>query len=144
MNETTAVSRALEVTAHVNSTVEEIFSYLTRASLMTHWLCRKAEADPVKGGQYQLWTESDGEGKPDIYGQFVNLVPHKTVQYVWIDERFAVNSLVTIVLGEKLDKVRIDLYHTSLPMDQRYDDPYYAYAGFWKQAFDRLIDHLSA
>ncbi len=143
MQGTASVSRAIEVTAIINSSVEEIFNYLTSAPLLARWLCRKAESNPVKGGDYALWLETESEDKPDIYGQFINFVENKTVQYVWIDTAQRFNSLVTAVLNQKPDGIRIDLYHTSLPIEESYDELYYSYAKFWKNAFDRLIEHLS-
>jgi uncharacterized protein YndB with AHSA1/START domain len=143
MTPTTAVSRALEVTTQVASTVEEIFSYLTTASLMERWLCSRAESDVKKGGKFSLWIEPEEAGKPRIYGQFVNIVENRTIQYAWIDAAKKLNSLVTVVLNQKASQVRIDLYHTSLPMEETFDDSYYAYAKYWKNAFDKLIEHLS-
>lgn len=90
-----------------------------------------------------MWLETESEDKPDIYGQFINFVENKTVQYVWIDTAQRFNSLVTAVLNQKPDGIRIDLYHTSLPIEESYDELYYSYAKFWKNAFDRLIEHLS-
>ncbi len=144
MQGTTSISRAIEVTAIINSSIEEIFNYLTSAQLLARWLCRKAESNPVKGGDYALWLESKSEDNPDIYGQFLNVVENKSVQYVWVDTKRKFNSLVTAVLNQKPDGIRVDLYHTGLPFDKSYDELYYSYAEFWKNGFDKLIDHLSA
>ncbi len=140
---TTAVSRALEVTSHLNSTVEELFSYLTTGSLLEHWICNKAHTVAEKGGEFGLWIESDTTDRPDIYGQFINMIPNRTVQYVWIDEKRGIKSLVTAVMNQKGEQVRLDLYHTNLPFGEQYDDAYYEYAKFWKAAFNRLNDHLA-
>ena len=140
---TTAISRALEVTSHINSTVEELFSYLTNSELLERWICSKAHTAPDKGGEFGLWMETEHDQKPDIYGQFINLVPNRTVQYVWIDEKRGIKSLVTVVMNQKPDQVRLDLYHTNLPFGEEYDDAYYEYAKFWKVVFNRLNEHLS-
>jgi len=141
---TTTVSRALEVTANVDSTVEELYCYLTNENLLSHWLCKKAEADVTKGGKFALWLDDESKTEPDIEGQFMNVVENKTMQYAWVDSKRKIRSLVTIVLAQKENRVRIDLYHTSLPMDEKYDQTYYDYARFWKAKFDRLIEHLSS
>ena len=122
MQETAFVSRAIEVTAIINSSFEEIFSYLISAPLLTRWLCEKAETNPVKGGDFALWFGTESKEKPDAHGQFMNIVNNKTVQYVWIDAALQLNTLVTVVLNQKSDGIRIDLYHTSLPFERSYDE----------------------
>jgi uncharacterized protein YndB with AHSA1/START domain len=141
---TTTVSRALEVTVNVDSTIQELYCYLTNDKLLSHWLCAKAETAPTKGGKFALWLDDENKAKPDVEGKFMNVVENKTVQYAWVDSKRKIRSLVTVVLTQKEDRVRIDLYHTSLPMDKEYDQTYYDYARFWKAKFDRLIEHLSS
>ncbi len=140
----TTVSRALEVTVNVDSTVQELYCYLTNDQLLSHWLCAKAETSPTKGGKFALWLDDENGPKPDVEGKFMNVVENKTVQYAWVDSQRKIRSLVTVVLSPKENRVRIDLYHTSLPMGEEYDQTYYDYARFWKAKFDRLIEHLSS
>lgn len=143
MARSAAVSRALEITATADSTAEELYNYLTRGSLLSRWLCEKAEADPTEGGKFSLWIDSTEGDQPDIYGQFVKLIENQTIQYFWIDERREVRSLVTAVITQKIDCVRVDLYHTSLPIDKEFDQTFHDYARFWKHSLEKLVAHLA-
>jgi len=140
---TTNVTRAIEVTSRIESSVEELYSYLTVPSLLERWLCSHAETNPQKGGDYRLWINADISEEPDISGNFINLVPNRTVQYVWLDDRRSIRSLVTVVMNQREGFVRVDLYHTSIPMDSSYDNTYAEYAKFWQSSFQRLTEHLA-
>jgi len=138
-----SVTRAIEVTGEVSSSAEELYSYFTNDELLLHWLCKSASTEPVQDGDFSLWISSAKEEEPDVYGKFINLIPNQTIQLIWLDRRYQLRSLVTIAITSKDDTIRFDLYQTGLSIEIASDETFNYYSQFWKESFDKLLDHLS-
>ena len=117
----------------INATPEEIFRYLTEASLITQWLFgHSAELVPEPGGTFVVNTDD-----MQVRGEYLVVEPPHRVSFTWgvvgNAELPAGSTTVEITLTPEGDGTLVQLVHRDVPSTRRGD-----HADGWVACLDRL------
>lgn len=100
----------------IDATPEEVFPYLTDASLIVRWMGDWADLDPITGGRFTI----DINGIP-IRGRYLAVEPPHRVVFSWgtpgHDRMPPESSTVEITLRGDGESTIVELVHRHLPAE---------------------------
>lgn len=120
---------------HIKSSPEQAYLALTRASMLTQWLCDLATVAPHPGGRMYLWWNGDFYSS----GEYVSLEENKSVTFKWFGRSDPGPSEVTVTIAQSDQDVLIKLTH-SIPEGDTWKDV----ADYFQNEWARTLENLAS
>jgi len=127
----------ISVEKHIKTTPEQAYLALTRASLLTQWLCDLATVAPHPGGRMYLWWNGDFYSS----GEYVSLEENKSVSFKWFGRSDPGPSQVNISLTGKDGGTLVTLAH-SVPEGTEWKDVVAYFQNEWARSLENLASVL--
>jgi uncharacterized protein YndB with AHSA1/START domain len=115
--------KTIKKTYKIQATIENVWKALIDPEIIDEWGGGPSEMSSEIGFQFKLWGG-------DIYGENIEVVPHKKLVQEWISGDWPKPSLVTFTLKSHDNETILDLEHVYIPdedisdIDQGWDDYY--------------------
>jgi len=121
----------------IKTSPQQAYLALTRASMLTQWLCDLATVAPHPGGRMYLWWNGDFYSS----GVYVSLEDNKSAIFKWFGSSDPGPSQVTVTLIESGQGVLVKLVH-SIPEGDEWKDTAAHFQDEWERSLENLASVL--
>jgi uncharacterized protein YndB with AHSA1/START domain len=131
----------LTVSREIDATAEEVFGSWTDPSKLGAWFgASRLIMDPVVDGLYYIAVDYQDRIWPH-YGRFLKIERPRLVEQTWVSESTkGLESIVSLTIEPRGDRVQLTIHHTGLPDDEEARNHEAGWAGLLEEIEKHLTE----